>query len=105
MEADVESLAEIQYSRLQMGLQFPCKVYKKNNFGSSSGADVFRKVKEDIAEHNRERGKELAKAKQTTASETIIAICDEFNQRVHENIPAAGDLLIMDATANSKLFT
>ena len=37
------------------------------------------------------------------------AICDEFNHRVHENIPAAGDLLIMDATANidrmdSKLF-
>ena len=36
-------------------------------------------------------------------------VCDKFNQRVHENIRAAGDLLIMDATAHldrhdSKLF-
>lgn len=32
--------------------------------------------------------------------ETVIAISDAFNQRVHENIPAAGDLLIADATSN-----
>ena len=38
--------------------------------------------------------------KQTEFGETIIAICHKFNKRVHENIPAAGDSLIMDGTAN-----
>ena len=42
----------------------------------------------------------MAKVKQTASGETIIAICDEFNHRVHETIPAAGDLLIVDATSN-----
>ena len=42
----------------------------------------------------------MAKVKQTDKGETIIAVCDKFNRRVHENVPSAGDLLIMDATAN-----
>ena len=76
--------------------------YTKNKFGSSDGADVFLKLREVIEEYNNERGYELAKVKQTATGETIIAICDEFNHRVH-------DLLIMEATANidridSKLF-
>ena len=60
-------------------------------------------------QYNQDRGEELAKAKQTATGETIIAICDKFNRRVHEHIPSAGDILIMDATANldrndSKIF-
>ena len=83
--------------------------YIKEKFGSSNGVDVYRKVKEDIEKYNIERGEELAKVKQTATGETIIAICDQFNKRVHENIPSAGDIMIMDATANldrndSKLF-
>ena len=54
----------------------------------------------NIEKFNNERGEELAKAKQTENGETIIAVCDKFSKRVHENIPAAGDLLIMDGTAN-----
>ena len=49
---------------------------------------------------NEERGEVLAKVKQTDDGETVIAICDMFNRRVKENIPAAGDLLIMDATGS-----
>lgn len=83
--------------------------YIKNKFGSSDGADVFMKLRKVIEEYNNERGYELAKVKQTATGKTIIPICDEFNHRVHKNIPAAGDLLIIDATANidlmdSKLF-
>ena len=83
--------------------------YIKNKFGSSDGADVFMKLRKVIEEYNNERGYELAKAKQTATGKTIIPICDEFNHRVHKNIPAGGDLLIIDATANidlmdSKLF-
>ena len=66
-------------------------------------------MKENITKYNTERGGEFAKVTQTTGGETIIAICDLFNMRVHEHIPAAGDLMIMDATANvdrndSKIF-
>ena len=58
-------------------------------------------MKQNIDNFYNERGEELAKAKQTDSGETIVVICDTFNKRVHENIPAAGDLLIMDATSNS----
>ena len=83
--------------------------YIKNKFGSSIGVDVIKKLKDTIAKYNTERGEKLAEVKQTASGETIVAICDSFNRRVHENIPAAGDMLIMDATANldrndSKLF-
>ena len=83
--------------------------YIKDKFGSSNGVDVFLKIKENIMNYNAERGGELAKVEQTSEGETIIAICDMLNRRVHEHIPAAGDLMIMDATANldrndSKIF-
>ena len=81
----------------------------KDKFGSSNGIDVFLKVRENITKYNDERGGEFAKVTRTKGGETIIAICDMFNMRVHEHIPAAGDLMIMDATANvdrndSKIF-
>ena len=74
--------------------------YIKNKFGSSNGVDVIKKLKDTIAKYNTERGEKLAEVKQTASGETIVAICDSFNRRVHENIPAAGDMLIMDTTAN-----
>ena len=74
--------------------------YIKNKFGSSNGVDVFQKVKNTITKYNTERGEKLSEVKQTATGETIVAICDSFNRRVHENILAAGDMLIMDATAN-----
>ena len=74
--------------------------YIKNKFGSSNGVDILNKLKENITKYNEERGEELAKVEQTVGGETIIAICDMFNRRVHQNIPAAGDLVIMDGTAN-----
>ena len=74
--------------------------YIKTKYGSSNGPDVFRVVKDNIQKFNSERGEELAKVKQTESGETIVAVCDKFNKRVHEYIPAAGDLLIMDGTAN-----
>ena len=57
--------------------------YIKDKFGSSNGIDVFLKVKENITKYNTERGGEFAKVTQTTGGETIIAICDLFNMRVH----------------------
>ena len=78
--------------------------YIKNRFGSLNGIDVLKKVQENIKIFNEERGGEFAKVKQTLGGETIIAICDSLNIRVHESIPAAGDLLVMDATGNIDRF-
>ena len=38
-----------------------------------------------------------------------VAMCDKFNHRCHENLPQAGDLILVDAASNlnrqdSKLF-
>ena len=65
-----------------------------------NGIDVFKKFQEIIKNFNEKRGEEFVRVKQTHDGETIIAICDSLNRRLHEKIPAAGDLLIMDATAN-----
>ena len=62
--------------------------------------DVFQKVKDTITKYNTERGEKLSEVKQTATGETIVATCDSFNRRVHENLPAAADMLIMDGTAN-----
>ena len=83
--------------------------YIKKKFGTLNGVDVYPKLLENITKYNQDRGEELAKAKQTATGETIIAICHKFNRRVHEHSPSAGDILIMDATANldrndSKIF-
>ena len=70
--------------------------YIKTRFGSSDGVDIFNKLRENVVKFNEERGEVLAKVKQTDDGETVIAICDMFNRRVHEHIPAAGDLLIIN---------
>ena len=59
--------------------------YIKNRFGSADGIDVFNRIEENIKKYNDECGGIYAKAKQTGDGETIIAICDKFNRRVHEN--------------------
>ena len=99
-ETDAESLADRHnVPDYKWVYNFHAK-YIKNKFGTANGPDVYMRLQNVIKGYNREKGKELAKVQQTATGETIIVICDEFNHRVHENIPAAGDLLIMDATAN-----
>ena len=52
--------------------------YIKNKFGSSSGADVFMKVREVIDEYNSERGKVLANVKQTKQGKLSLQVVKEF---------------------------
>ena len=37
---------------------------------------------------------------QTEQGETIVAVCDLFARRAHENLPQAGDIISVDATSN-----
>ena len=40
------------------------------------------------------------KMQQLESGEIVVAICDKFCRRVHENVPQAGDIVLMDATSN-----
>ena len=53
-----------------------------------------------MKEYNEWHGMELAKMSQTENGETIVAICDSFFCRVHENLPQAGDIVLVDSTSN-----
>ena len=55
---------------------------------------------EKVKQYNERHGMELPKIAQTEKGETIVAICDSFCHRVHENLPQAGDIVLVDATSN-----
>ena len=50
--------------------------------------------------YNTKNNEILAKIGQTEDGETCVAICDKLNKRCHENLPQAGDLILVDATSN-----
>ena len=75
------------------------KKYVENTFGSVNGPDAFKQAKERIAKYNEKHQIEVAKMEET-AGEIIAAICDPFCRRVHENLPQAGDIVLVDATSN-----
>ena len=45
-------------------------------------------------------GMEFAKIAQTEEGETVFAICDIFSRRVHDCLPQAADIVLVDATTN-----
>ena len=84
--------------------------YVKKEFGSFGGPDTAKKASAKVDEFNKKHNKELAKFKQLPNGETVVAICDPLNRRVHELVPQAGDIVFVDGTSNvdlsdSKLFT
>ena len=42
----------------------------------------------------------LQKMEETADGEFIVAICDKFCRRVHENVQQAGDIVLVDATSS-----
>ena len=67
--------------------------YIVGKYGDLSGPDAYLKAVERINSYNEKNGQTLAKITQTEEGETIIAICDKFNRRVHERLPQAGDIV------------
>ena len=60
--------------------------YIKNKFGSASGTDAFRKLKENVDEYNIKEGKNI----QWLAKPSLSFVMNSI--RVHETIPASEDL-------------
>ena len=73
--------------------------YIRQEYGSINGVDNFLRAVAKINAYNENHGKISAKIEQTANGETCLAICDNFNERFHENLPQAGDLVLVDATS------
>ena len=75
------------------------KKYVENTSGSVNGPDAFKQAKERIAKYNEKHQIKVAKMEDTAKEEIIVAICDPFCRRVHENLPQAGDIVLVDVTS------
>ena len=53
--------------------------------------------------YNEKNRGEFAKIMQYETGDFIVAVCDPLSSRVHEVIPAAGDICFVDATSNCDL--
>ena len=74
--------------------------YIENKFGSINGVDAYQRAVDKIKQYNDRHGLKVAKIAQTEKGETIVATCDPFCRRIHENLPQAGDIVLVDATSN-----
>ena len=59
--------------------------YILQEYGSINGVDSFLHAVAKINVYNENQGKILAKIEQTANGETCVAICNNFNERCHEN--------------------
>ena len=76
------------------------KKYIESTYGSVGGPDVYIRAKEHIDSYNEKNGAEFAKMEESEKGEIIIVICDKFCRRVHEKVPQAGDIVLVDAASN-----
>ena len=74
--------------------------FMEKRYGTINGVDAYQRAEQRIKNYNEKHGLELAKIVQTEQGETIVAVCDLFSRRVHENLPQAGDIILVDATSN-----
>ena len=72
----------------------------EERYGTINGVDGYQRAEQRIKNYNEKHGLEFAKIAQTEQGETIVAVCDLFSRRVHENLPRAGDIILVDATSN-----
>ena len=70
------------------------------NLGPQSGPEAYKVAQQKVADYNEKHNRELAKIDITETGDVIVAICDDFCRRVHETVPQAGDIVLVDATSN-----
>ena len=61
-----------------------------------NGVDAYQRAEQRIKNYNEKHGLELAKIAQT--DEATVAVL--YSRRVHEKIPEADDIILVDATSN-----
>ena len=75
------------------------KIWKDKQYGRINSPEAFRLAEEKIAAFNEKSGEIVAKMKQLSDGEYVIAVCDNFCRRVHRYVPASGDIIFIDATS------
>ena len=84
------------------------RLWTDKTIGSRDGVDAYEKAIEMVkefdtmckAEFPLPEKESYARIAQTDSGETVVAIVDPFMRRVHQIIPQAGDLVLIDATSN-----
>ena len=77
--------------------------YIKSLWGSCDGPDAAEKVNDRVRSYNEKHGQTLAKFIQMEDGRFAIVYLDELNIRVHASVPAAGDIVFVDATSGSQI--
>ena len=76
------------------------KIWKDKAFGKINTPEAFRKAEQKICEFNEKSGETVAKIKQLNdKGDYCVVVCDNFCRRVHRLVPAAGDIVFVDATS------
>ena len=83
--------------------------FKSSRYGRMNSAESFRLSKEKIEKYCQDHGLELAKFTQREDKNYIAVLLDPMSLRVHETLPQAGDVVMLDATSgvdriDSKVF-
>ena len=82
--------------------------YSDSTVGSRDGVDALDKAEQIVRQFDEEcklanpltGNRSYAKLAQSLEGETAVVIVDPFMQRVHENLPHCGDIVMVDLTAN-----
>ena len=73
--------------------------FMSRHFGAINSPDTYKRASEFIDNYNARNHGLFAKIMQYETGDFIVAVCDPLSQRVHEFIPAAGDICFVDATS------
>ena len=74
--------------------------YMDEHHGPQTGPKAYEIAQERVRAYNERHKQELASITMTESGNVVVAVCDEFSRRVHETLPQAGDIMLVDATSN-----
>ena len=72
----------------------------KENYGNRNCPSTVRLAQEKIDKYNQTHGEELAKLHQKENGDFYVVCIDPMARRVHECLPASGDIVLCDATSS-----
>ena len=74
--------------------------FTREKFGRMNGPESIAKAHEHKNKYNQKHGAELCAVKQFDDGHFVCVIHDPLTLRVHANLPAAGDLVMVDSTSS-----
>ena len=76
-------------------------LFKYKSFGRINSPEAFQLAIDRVTAYNQKHQDTLCKVKQVgDHGDFVVAYVDHLNRRVHECVPASGDIVMTDATSN-----